>query len=205
MVLALDRICLTKRYLSYNGFITWRSFFVTWKSQTKHALWDWQLVTCVPVTQPPLTRWPEISLCECHGLSNGTESCIGINVVTLTWLVCCPRTALAILSLSLSTDCYLWAISVMWTNRALDIHNRPCNHLSSFQPHPCNGNHTCTHGQTHWASCPHAGILEGEIATSERSLVDCLWKWPQAWSPADLMSDDNAMIVQPSLLLCLLL
>lgn len=29
MVLALERICLTKRYLSYSGFITCRSFLVT--------------------------------------------------------------------------------------------------------------------------------------------------------------------------------
>lgn len=33
MVLALERICLTKRYLSYNGFITCRSFLVTWKGK----------------------------------------------------------------------------------------------------------------------------------------------------------------------------
>lgn len=33
MVLALERICLTKRYLSYKGFITCRSFLVTWKGK----------------------------------------------------------------------------------------------------------------------------------------------------------------------------
>lgn len=33
MVLARDRICLTSRYLSYRGFITWRSFLVTWKAK----------------------------------------------------------------------------------------------------------------------------------------------------------------------------
>lgn len=37
MVLALERICLTKRYLSYNGFITCRSFLVTWKKK-QHPL-----------------------------------------------------------------------------------------------------------------------------------------------------------------------
>lgn len=34
IVLALERICLTKRYLSYNGFITCRSFLVTWKGKS---------------------------------------------------------------------------------------------------------------------------------------------------------------------------
>lgn len=45
MVLALHRICFTRRYLSYSGFMTCLSFLVTWSSEMKERK-DLLLVSC---------------------------------------------------------------------------------------------------------------------------------------------------------------
>lgn len=60
MVLARDRICLTSRYLSYRGFITWRSFLVTWKARTRELR-----------SLPLAIRLPAVPACS--GLTESTD------------------------------------------------------------------------------------------------------------------------------------
>ena len=85
MVLARDRICLTSRYLSYSGFITWRSLLVTWKARTRELR---SLLLVVRLPAVPACSGPRVNTDDSNEISLFSQNLLQlINFIQLMFKI----------------------------------------------------------------------------------------------------------------------